>query len=289
MTPETILLVILLVTNLVMLYKLGKSYSEAEIENTVHRALDNVGLAESIGQLKTQVEEIRTIGKKLEDMLKTPIGRGGFGEETLEKILRDQLPPDMYRIRGRLENGKIPDAWIESTAGKICIDAKFPLHNYIKMTDSEDKNEIEKYKRQFRRDVESMLRKVADDYIRPEIGTADFAIVFIPSESVYHYIVTELYDLVKEYSQKGVLVASPLTLSHKIQLIRAGVHAQMLNEKAEKVLNEIRNLSNIISEIDDRWNKLYNTHLRNLKNTAESLDYSFKRLKDEFERIQKLS
>ncbi len=272
-----------------MLYKLGKSYSEAEIENTVHRALDNVGLAESIGQLKTQVEEIRTIGKKLEDMLKTPIGRGGFGEETLEKILRDQLPPDMYRIRGRLENGKIPDAWIESTAGKICIDAKFPLHNYIKMTDSEDKNEIEKYKRQFRRDVESMLRKVADDYIRPEIGTADFAIVFIPSESVYHYIVTELYDLVKEYSQKGVLVASPLTLSHKIQLIRAGVHAQMLNEKAEKVLNEIRNLSNIISEIDDRWNKLYNTHLRNLKNTAESLDYSFKRMKDEFERIQKLS
>jgi DNA anti-recombination protein RmuC len=88
--------------------------------------------------------------------------------------------------------------------------------------------------------------------------------------------------------ERGVQVVSPLTFSAKIELISAGVHAKKLSEQAEEVKNDLIKVSRGFADIDDKWRLLYETHLKNTVDRAADLDKSYKRLRDEFDRISKI-
>jgi DNA recombination protein RmuC len=194
----------------------------------------------------------------------------------------------MYGIRETVFDGKRPDANIKSTEGLVCIDSKFSLDNYGRMLVTEDSAEKQRLKKDFIADVRRCLDKIALDYVCPDKGSAEFAFAYIPSESVYYYLLTEAYDLLLEYGRGGVQVVSPLTLSAKIELIRAGVQAKKLSEQAEDVKNDLLKISRGFAEIDDKWRLLYETHLKNAVDRAADLDRSYKKLRDEFDRISKL-
>jgi DNA recombination protein RmuC len=77
--------------------------------------------------------------------------------------------------------------------------------------------------------------------------------------------------------------------SHKIELIKAGVHARKLTEQAEKIRDDIARLSQQFSEIDKNWQVFYESHLRNATRKAEELDKAYQKLREEFDRISQLS
>jgi len=257
------------------------------LEAIILKIWKDSGLNEKIGELTVQVREIKEMHKSIERMLRVPSERGAFGEIALEVLLSDQLPPEMFGIRKKILDGKIPDAYINSTAGIICIDSKFPLENYRKMLEAEDLKEKENFKIKFLNDVRHHLEKIANDYICPDKGSAEFAFVYIPSEGVYWFLVNYAFELLRDYAKRGVQVVSPLTLSHKIELIKAGVHAKKLSEEAEKIKNFIIKLSKYFEEIDKIWKVFYETHLRNLSGKAEELDRAYKKLREEFTKITK--
>ncbi len=257
------------------------------LEAIILKIWKDSGLNEKIGELTVQVREIKEMHKSIEQMLRVPSERGAFGEIALEVLLSDQLPPEMFGIRKKILDGKIPDAYINSTAGIICIDSKFPLENYRKMLEAEDLKEKENFKIKFLNDVRHHLEKIANDYICPDKGSAEFAFVYIPSEGVYWFLVNYAFELLRDYAKRGVQVVSPLTLSHKIELIKAGVHAKKLSEEAEKIKNFIIKLSKYFEEIDKIWKVFYETHLRNLSGKAEELDRAYKKLREEFTKITK--
>jgi DNA recombination protein RmuC len=80
-----------------------------------------------------------------------------------------------------------------------------------------------------------------------------------------------------------------LTLSHKVELIKAGVHAKKLSEEAENVRKDLNIISQRFNEVDELWRVFYNTHLRNAGERAEELDMAYKKLRDEFDRILRMS
>ena len=250
----------------------------------------NETLSKKMGEIATYTSDIRQTHKSIEQMLRIPKERASFGEINLEIILSDQLPPDMFGVREKIFNGKIPDAYIKSTVGLICIDARFPLDNYMKMLETEKGDEKEIFRKQFIKDVDVHLLDVAKNYVNVEKGSAEFAFAYIPSESVYYFLVTDDggYNLLKEYTKKGVQVVSPLTLSHKIELIKTGVHARKLSEDAEKVRNEMLRIGDAFKYIDDTWRILYDTHLRNAIRKAEEVDKAYKNVRDEFNKVAKL-
>ncbi|NPA35025.1 MAG: DNA recombination protein RmuC [Chlorobi bacterium] len=282
-----VVIIILLVAVLYLVWR-GTRVESTELESALLKAWESTGIAQKLGELNTHTKEIKELHKSIETMLRIPSARGAFGEITLEKILSDQLPPDMFGIRQRLPNGKIPDAFIKSTAGVICIDSKFPLDNYRKMMETNDAEEKEIYKNAFFKNMREHLEKIANDYVRPAEGTADFAFAYIPSEAVYWFLVTEGYDLLKEFAIRGVQVVSPLTLSHKIELIKAGVHAQKLSEEAEQVYKSLLRLKELFEEVDDAWRVFYHRHLRNLNSKAEEINHLYDRVRNEFDRIYRL-
>jgi len=290
MIIEILLGAIIVLLTILILLSLKKAKVETQdIETAILRVWKESGLSDKVGELATHAKEIKDLHKSIEQMLRVPVERGAFGELFLETILSDQLTTDMFGIREKVLEGKTPDAYIKSTVGIICIDSKFPLDNYRKMMESDNPQEKEKFKKQFLKDVKGHLDKIANDYVRPEKGSADFAFAFIPSEGVYWFLINEAFELLREYTKKGVQVVSPLTLSHKIELIKAGVHAKKLSEEAEKVKNDILRLSQRFRKVDEVWQVFYRTHFKNLAGKAEELDEVYSRLREEFNRISKLS
>jgi len=288
-TQILLAVVVILLAVLIFLVIKGRGVKPRDIEDAVSSTWTKLGLEEKIGTLTAHTQDIRNCHRSIEQMLRVPTERAALGELSLETILSDQLPPDMFGIRKMILDGKIPDAHIRSTVGLICIDSKFPLDNYRRMIEVEDSKEKERFKNDFRRDVQNHLSKIAEDYVCPEAGSAEFAFAYIPSEAVYYFLVNEEFEMLRDFTKRGVQVVSPLTLSHKIELIKAGVHAKKLSEEAESVRNDLTIISQRFNEIDELWRVFYNTHLRNAEERAEELDIAYKKLRDEFDRISKMS
>lgn len=258
---------------------------QAEVESAVSGAWLKLGLGEQVGRIAGSAEQIQRDYRSLEQLIRAPTERGFLGEIGLEAVLADALPPDMFGIRERVLEGLVPDANIRSTAGLICIDSKFPLENYRRLLDCSSQAERQRVTRQFLRDVEGHLRKVAEDYVRPERGSADFAFLYVPSEAVYWFLVTEGYELLRQWVKQGVQVVSPLTLAHKVELIRAGVHARKLSEEAAEVRAQLLRLGRAFRALDDEWLVFYATHLKNLTRKGDELDAAYSQLREEFARV----
>ena len=116
------------------------------------------------------------------------------------------MPDDLFGIREKVLDGKIPDAHIKSSVGIICIDSKFPLENYRNMIDAETPEKKEEYKKLFIGNVRDNLDKICRDYVCPDKGSAEFAFAYIPSEGVYYFLVSEAYETLREYTKRRVEV-----------------------------------------------------------------------------------
>jgi DNA recombination protein RmuC len=289
MIIEILLAVVLLLLGvLIFLVLRSRKVQPSDLKNVMSSTWTELGLDQKIGTIESHANDIRQSYRSFEQMLRVPKERASFGELALETILADQLPPDMYGIREAVFDGKKPDAHIKSTEGIICIDSKFSLDNYGKMLAADDPAEKQRCRKDFIADVRRCLDKIADDYVCPDKGSAEFAFAYIQSEGVYYFLLTEAYETLLEYGNAGVQVVSPLTLSAKVQLIRAGVQAKKLSEKAEEVKNDLIVISRRFGEIDDKWRVFFGTHLKNAALQAEELDKAYKKLRDEFDRISKM-
>jgi DNA recombination protein RmuC len=281
-----LMLILLALIGLGVLVWRTRRVDSRDVATAVSHTWIDLGLGERVAAVEEQARRIAESYRSFESLLRAPTERAALGEVSLETMLTDQLPPDMVAIRQRIFDGKIPDAAIRSTAGIICIDCKFPLDNYQRlMAVPQGDGHAEAIKRQFLRNVQSHLNKIADDYVCPDKGSAEFAIAYVPSEAVYYFLVHEGYDLLRTFARRGVQVVSPLTLSHKLELIKAGVHARHLSENARAVQAELRALARAFAEVDEAWRVFYGAHLRNLTTKGEELDRAYGRLREAFERV----
>ena len=80
-------------------------------------------------------------------------------------------------------------------------------------------------------------------------------------------------------------MVSPLTLSHKVELIKTGVHAFKLSQEAEKVRDDLARLSRQFDSVDQEWRVFYRAHLKNAMGKAEDLDAAYSKLRGEFDRV----
>ena len=289
MVTEILLAVVLvmLLFIIVIVYRRGKVGSE-EIAPALSKAWMDSGLDRRVGELTTIAGDIRGSHQSIQQMLRVPRERASFGEMTLEEILSDQLPPDMFSIMERVIDGKAPDAAIRSTVGLICIDSKVPLENFARIDQAAETSENDQHKRQFLRDVQGHLDKIATDYVRPQEGSAEFAFAYIPSEAVYYFLLCEAFDMLRNYTHRGVQVVSPLTLSHKVELIKAGVHAKKLSDDAAKVQEQLRALGSDFQRADQEW-RVLSGHLRNAGNKVADVDEAYRKVREDFDRVASMS
>ncbi|EHK02654.1 hypothetical protein HRED_03709, partial [Candidatus Haloredivivus sp. G17] len=105
---------------------------------------------------------------------------------------------------------------------------------------------------------------------------------FVPSEGVYYHLVREEYEMLNEFTKKGVQVVSPLTLGHKLEIIKSDVKSRQLSEEAEEVREKLQSLGTKFKEFENDWSVFYSTHLSNAKSKADEVDSDIQRIQKEF-------
>ena len=153
--------------------------SASQTTNKIHERLGKVD--EATTQMLERAKDLA----RLEQALRPPKARGGFGELLLENLLRDRLPPTAYEMQYTFDSGERVDALLKVDRS-IPIDSKFPLDNYNRLVEAENDDERTLAERQFARDVKQHIEAIATKYIRPDEGTYDFAFMYIPVEAVYY-------------------------------------------------------------------------------------------------------
>ena len=177
--------------------------------------------AEVIGELKREAGSFSEIGrsmKELHEFLKSPKLRGNIGEQVLNDLIAQMIPQSSFFLQYQFTSGDKVDAAIKTDAGILPIDSKFPMENFQRMNKAEEKSEREKAGKEFVNDVKKHIRAISSKYILPDEGTTDFAMMYIPSESVYYEIATNP-DLMDYSRNLRIYPVSPNTMYATLSII----------------------------------------------------------------------
>jgi DNA recombination protein RmuC len=227
--------------------------------------------------------------QNLQDILKNPKQRGVLGEYFLEETLKNVLPPGAYEMQYKLGKDKegsadiIVDAVVFVKDKIIPIDSKFSLENYQKILDTNDTTEREAYEKFFRQDLKNRIDETAK-YIKPELGTMDFAFMFIPSEAIYYDLLINKVGAVKtntraliEYAfrDKKVIIVSPTSFLAYLQTVLQGLKAMKIEETAKEIQANVEKLGRHLIAYDEYFKKLGNS----LSTTVNHYNTAYKELK----------
>jgi len=218
----------------------------------------------SLGRLEETHRQIYEISKdiaSLQELMRAPKFRGEMGETLLGKLLEDILPKEHIKIQHRFKSGDIVDAAIVIGQNLISIDAKFPLENFKKASESKSEEERKTNYRGFIRDVKIRVDEVASKYILPDEDTFDFALMYIPAEAVYYQISKDEELSVYAKSRKIIFV-SPNTFYAYLQAILYGLRGMNVQRNIQKIFQELGRLQIDFKKFQEDFD-LIGSHLSN--------------------------
>lgn len=223
-------------------------------------------VVKGVTETKESTKQVFVIAEQLsnlEKVLKNQKQRGNLGEASLELILSNVLPPGQYTPQYKFKDGEIVDMVVKTQEGLIPIDAKFPLENYIRLSDATNEGLIDQYRKDFKSDVKKRIDETSK-YIRPEEGTMPFAFMFIPAEGIYYDLLNNdvgvgvnSRDLIEyAYKQKSVVIVSPTTFLAYLQTVLFGNQRQKIQEAAKDIIKNVTELGKHLKAYEESHNKL---------------------------------
>lgn len=222
--------------------KLQKTLNEriGQSFELVRSQLENV--QKGLGEMRTLAEDVGGL-KKVLGNVKT---RGTFGEIQLAALLEQMLSPEQYdsNVKTRKNATEFVEFAIKlpgKDGGKepvyLPIDAKFPkdvYEQYMDAYEAGDASLMESTSRQLEITLKRMAKDIHDKYIEPPF-TTDFAIMFLPFESIYAEVIrrTSLMEtLQKEYK---VVVTGPTTLGAILNSLQMGFRTLAIQKRTSEV------------------------------------------------------
>lgn len=201
----------------------------------VHKSLGEMqSLANGVGDLKKILSNVKT--------------RGIFGEMQLSRILEQILTPEQYVTNYATKLGsrdvvefavKLPGKGAYDEPVYLPIDAKFPLDVYNSLLDaydSADNTRIEHAAKMLETTIKKNAKDIHDKYIDPP-NTTDFAIMFLPTESLYAEVVRRpglLEIIARDYS---INIAGPTTVSALLNSLQMGFRTLAIEKRSHEVWN----------------------------------------------------
>ncbi len=218
--------------------RLGESFKlVSERLEAVHKGLGEMqALAAGVGDLKRVLGNVKT--------------RGTWGEVQLERLMQDLMTPEQYgrnvkpipgsdaivefaiRLPGRGEDGA--PVWLP-------IDAKFPKEEYERLMLAQDAADAEAARQAglaLARALEVQARQISDKYVAPP-HTTDFAILFLPTESLYAEVLRRP-GLVDRLQALRVSVAGPGNLAALLNSLQMGFRTLAIERRSSEVWQVLR-------------------------------------------------
>lgn len=299
MSPDTLIILVSLVFGLLVLYfvlkqKLDRPQTDPTLNawlKSLQQSFDttnrttNASLQQNYRELFSRLDqatavisdlkkeagafgEVSRSMKDLQDYLKSPKLRGNIGEQVLKDLVSQMFPKNSFHLQYHFKSGQIVDAAIKTQAGILPIDSKFPMENFQKIYSTTSPSEKASARLAFIRDVKKHVRDISAKYILPEEGTLDFALMYIPSESVYYEIVNE-QDILTLSRELRVYPVSPTTLYANLQTILLSLEGQKIAGKTNEVFSLLRAIQKDYEKLNENF-LLMGKHLTNAYNSMNS-------------------
>jgi DNA recombination protein RmuC len=242
-----------------------------------------------IDKAQEKIAELSGNVVSLQEVLSDKRSRGAFGEVQLSALISNMMPDNSYSLQYTFDNGVRADCvlFLPEPTGTICIDSKFPLESYQRMTDTTlgdaDRKTAEQ---QFRQDIKKHIKDISSKYIIPG-QTSDGAMMFIPAEAVFAEIHGHYPDLVEEAQRARVWLASPTTMMAVLTTCRAVLKDAATRQQVHIIQEHLVMLSQDFARFQDRMDKLA-THIDQANRDVTDVQTSAKKISSRFTKIEKV-
>lgn len=223
-----------------------------------------------------EMSEIGRSMKDLQDLLKNPKLRGNIGEQVLKDLIAQMFPKSSFFLQYQFKTGDRVDAAIQTDAGILPIDSKFPIENFKKMMKSENEKDRELFQRELIKDVKKHIDDISSKYILPEEGTMDFCLMYIPSENVFYQLaqISEIEDYARK---RRVYPVSPNSLYIHLQTILLSFEGKKIESKSKEVFALLRALKVDYQKVNDGLSIL-GRHITNASSQFTNVSSSFEKI-----------
>jgi len=248
--------------------RLGESFKlVSDRLEQVHKGLGEMQtLAVGVGDLKKVLSNVKT--------------RGILGEYQLGNILEQILSPEQYDVNVATKKGsqanveyavKLPGKADEKTVW-LPIDSKFPLESYqllLKALDEGDAANIEIAQKALLKAIESFAKDISGKYIDPP-NTTDFAIMFLPVESLYAEVLRHPEVFEKLQRTYRITITGPTTLSALLNSLHMGFRTLAVQKRSSEVWNVLSEVKTEFVKYAGQLEKV-KKHLNTASNSLETL------------------
>jgi len=234
------------------------------IEVALNASLTKQGIAEKIGAFGNASDELKSVANEFNRNMLKKSERANWGEWALEENLKEVFAGVEVR-KSVPEIGKTPDAHLRLDGRVLCIDSKFVLDTYKKFYETPESQKVtrDKHLKTFENDVLKHIEKIRDDYVQPGKGTHHVAYMFIPSNSVYDFLISNFDSLMRRAASDGVIICSPMTLIANMHMLRMATIATNMSSMHNEILDAHERINKQFTELETNWGKLQN-HAKNL-------------------------
>jgi DNA recombination protein RmuC len=242
-----------------------------------------------IDKAQEKIDKLTVNVVSLQEVLSDKRSRGAFGEVQLSALISNMIPENNYSLQHTFPNGVRADCvlFLPDPTGTICIDSKFPLESYQRMTDlslgGADRTSAE---RQFRQDIKKHIKDIAAKYIIPG-ETSDGAMMFIPAEAVFSEIHGHYPDLVEEAQRARVWMTSPTTMMAVLTTARAVLKDSATRQQVHLIKEHLVALAMDFSRFQERMDKL-TAHIGQAHRDADEVQTSARKITSRFGKIEKV-
>ena len=223
--------------------RLGEAFKQvSERLEQVHQGLGDMrNLAADVGDLRKVLTNVKA--------------RGTWGEVQLGALLEEILAPEQYVKNVKIkENSSELVEFAIKLPGKddspsdhvlIPVDAKFPVEDYQRLQDAQEKGDVvaaDDAVRQLEASIKKAAKDISQKYIAPP-RTTDFGIMFLPAEGLYAEVIrrTALVQMLqREYH---IVITGPTTFAALLNSLQMGFRALAIQKRSSevwKVLGEVK-------------------------------------------------
>ncbi len=242
----------------------AKSEELTAIADMIGRRLDEHRdqVAGSVNALSKRLDadggasrDMTALREEIAQLRRSLVGRADLSSPVVQlaDIVRDALPPNAYEFNALLANNRRADCLVRlpHPPGPIAIDARFPVEAFHALREGRGDGDNE-----FRRAALRHIVDIAERLIAPGT-TAESALMFIPSESMYAEFHARFPEVVQDSYRARVWIVSPTTLMATLHTISAVMRdaapadsAFSAENDANRVLAEVERLRERVAALE---------------------------------------
>jgi DNA recombination protein RmuC len=236
----------------------------------VSKQLESV--QQGLGEMKSLAADARSLKNALTNVKE----RGTYGEVRLEKLLSDILTASQYEVNAEISGNKrvdfavkLPGNGDKDTPLLLPIDSKFPIEDYNRLIEAEDKQDIEAARKALAAKIRVFAKDIHDKYIIPP-KTTDFALMFLPTEGLYAEVAQNPVLFEELRNKYKVTVVGATTLSAFLSSLQMGFKTLAIEQRSQEVWDTLRDVKKAFGDFE----KLLDTahkQLQTADNTIEKL------------------